>query len=104
MTKEKGTKTETVDLSWLLWVDIYEAKPNPMFTEDMRQMIRFLRYNRKIPCAACGKKTKKMWTMLCSFTAADFGKFALKRFPKTFDPLTPVCDAHPLGLPKREGE
>jgi hypothetical protein len=98
----KEKPTVTLDTSRLLWVDIREAKPNPMFTEGLRQTVRFLVYNRKVKCAACGKRKKVMWTMLCQFTAGDFeaSHFELKMFPKTFDPLTPVCDDHPLGLPK----
>lgn len=73
-----------------------------MFTEGQRQTVRFLRYNRKIECKACGKKSKLMWTMLCEFTAGDMktSSIELKMFPQTFEPLTPVCDDHPLGLPE----
>ena len=90
-----------LDLRKLLWVDIREAKPNTLFSEEQRQMVRFLVYNRKVKCAACGKKKKVMWTQLCSFTAGDLeaSQFALKVYPQIFDPLTPVCDDHPLGLP-----
>lgn len=81
----------------ILCADIREAKPNKMFSEAQRRSIRFLLYNRAIPCAACGKKRRNMWTMLCQFKAGDLnGSFTvLKDFPQSFAPLTPVC-VHPL--------
>ena len=41
-----------------LQVEICEAKPNKLFTEDQRQGIRFLRYSRSVPCAECGKRRR----------------------------------------------
>jgi hypothetical protein len=83
----------------ILCVDIREAKPNKMFSEAMTRMLRFLIYNQAIPCAACGKKKKAMWTMRCQFTAGDseHSLFVLKKYPQSFAPLTPVCDDHPIG-------
>lgn len=91
-------KPKSIDLSKLLWVDVREAKPNPLFTEDQRQMIRFLVYNRAVPCAACGKKKKGLWTMLCTFKAGDMNAtaFVMQDYPTSFAPLTPVCCDHPL--------
>lgn len=82
----------------LLWVDICEARPNKLFTEQQRQAVRFLRYNRRVPCAACGKKVRIHMTMLCQFKAGDLGgSFGeLKFYPKSFPPLTPVCGDHPV--------
>jgi len=83
----------------LLVVEILEAKPNKMFTEEQRSWVRFLRYNRWIKCAECGKKRKVMWTMLCTFVAHNFGPFTMTQSEKVHMPLTPVCGEHPLGLP-----
>lgn len=82
----------------ILWVQILEAKPNKMFTEKQRQAIRFLRYNRHVACAACGKKARLMWTMICQFKAVDFERnhFTCEDFPQSLAPLTPVCSDHPL--------
>ncbi len=80
-----------------LYVQILEAKPNKMFTEDQRQSVRFLRYSRYVPCAECGKKGRLMWTMLCTFIAHNLGSFALAQSGKRHPPLTPVCSAHPMG-------
>jgi DNA-directed RNA polymerase subunit N (RpoN/RPB10) len=87
----------------LLCVDIREAKANKMFSEEQRQLVRFLIYNRPIPCAACGRKTRSQWTHLTEFTAVDFEhSYGVARdFPKVFAPLTPVCCNHPLGLPRK---
>lgn len=98
MTIESGPTT--IDVSKLLWVEVLEAKPNKMFTEEHRQIVRFLRYSKAVPCAACGKKRKLHWTMLCQFTAMKMAKFAMSPYPKVFDPLTAVCSDHPLGLPE----
>lgn len=81
----------------ILCVSIHEAKPNKMFTEEQRQTIRFLIYNHRIPCAECGKKLKKMWTMLCQFKAHTMDSIAFKDSNKSHMPLTPVCDDHPIG-------
>ena len=81
----------------LLWVDVCEAKPNKLFTEEQRQTVRFLRYSRTVPCAECGKKRKVMWTMLCQFIATSMGQFALHESGKSHAPLTPVCGDHPIG-------
>jgi len=89
----------------LLCVEILEAKPNKLFTEEERSWIRFLRYNLPIPCADCGKKKRTMWTMLCSFesiTIVSIGRMS----KKSFAPMTPVCNEHPLGpdIPKSNAE
>jgi hypothetical protein len=84
--------------SEILWVSIREAKPNPMFTEQMRQSVRFLCYSKFLPCAACGKKVKVHWTMLCEFKVGNMeaSQFVLQWYPQTFPPLTPTCGDHPL--------
>lgn len=81
----------------ILAVEILEAKENPLFTEEMRQAVRFLRYNQAIPCVECGKKRRIMWTMLCQFKAADTSgmSFSLK-MGQSRAPLTPVCSDHPM--------
>ncbi len=78
-----------------------EAKPNKMFTEEMRRLVRFLRYSQVVECAECGKRSKSHWTMLASFKAMDMkGSFGVLRSAtgKVHMPLTPVCGIHPLAL------
>jgi len=80
----------------LLCVEILEAKPNEGFTEEQGSWIRFLRYSRAIPCADCGKKRRVMWTMLCAFKSMTADSIVTVSH-KSFSPLTPVCQDHPLG-------
>lgn len=82
----------------MLCVKNLDAKPNPMFSEELLQAVRFLRYSRAIPCVACGKKVRIHWTMLCEFKAVDFenSHFVTRDYPQVFAPLTPVCSDHPL--------
>ncbi len=80
----------------ILFVQIFEAKANKLFTEEQRKSIRFLRYNRSIACAECGKKKKTLWTMLCQFQATTFGSFSIIESTKAHLPLAPVCQDHPL--------
>jgi hypothetical protein len=80
----------------ILYVSIYEAKPNKTFKEEQRQAIRFLIYNKPLPCAECGREKKKMWTMLCQFKAPSMGMITVKESGKSHLPLTPVCDEHLL--------
>jgi len=80
----------------ILQVQIYEAKPNKMFTEAQRSFVRFLTYNQTIKCARCGKKKKRMWTMLCQFRANIFSAIPTEAAGMSFAPLTPVCIDHPL--------
>jgi len=80
-----------------LWVEILEAKPNPLFTEDQRRAVRFLRYSRTVPCAECGKKVRIHWTLLVEFQCMDPNSFVIaQRSSKRHMPLTPVCKDHPL--------
>lgn len=78
------------------YVEIFEAKPNPMFTAAQRALIRFLHYNLPVKCAECGKSRKRHWTMLCAFQALDMGMLIPKRSGKVHLPLTPVCGKHLL--------
>jgi hypothetical protein len=80
----------------ILYVSICEGKPNAMFTEQQRQSIRFLIYNKPVVCAECGKKFKKMWTMLCQFTAPTMANLVMAESGKSHLPLTPVCNDHLL--------
>ena len=82
----------------ILYVQILEAKPNKLFTEQQRGSIRFLRYNKFIPCLECKKKRKVMWTMLCEFLALDFNQDIIlsSNNGTVHPPLTPVCSDHPL--------
>ena len=82
----------------MLCVEICEAKPNKLFTEEERLWIRFLLYNKKVRCAECGKMAKVHWTMLCQFRAVTIplDSFVMREPEHSHPPLTPVCQDHPL--------
>lgn len=80
----------------ILAVEIREAKPNKLFSEDQRAAVRFLLYNQKIACAECGRKVKIMWTMLCQFRCMNMDSHVAKDGEKSHPPLRPVCGEHPL--------
>lgn len=85
-----------------LVVGLYEAKPNPMFTEEHLQLVRFLRYNVAVACAECGRKNKALWTMLCSFQALDMAVLVPLRSGKVHPPLTGVCQKHLMAMETQE--
>lgn len=97
-------KNKGLDLNQMLWVSVLEAKDNPGFPQWMTDGMRFLHFNQAVECAACKKKGKRMWTMLCPFKTANFGAgiHVLPMFKDAqgndiiFPPLTAVCDEHPL--------
>lgn len=94
---------EKEELKWenILQVQLIEAKPNKMFSEDQRASIRFLRYSRAVKCAECGRKRKLHWTSLLSFKAIDMKTPSFVARSATnivHPPLTPVCTDHPLAL------
>jgi hypothetical protein len=91
--KEKKGKSPKI-----LEVQILEAKSNPMFTEELRGVVRFLWFNQTIPCEECGKRRKVMWTMLCDFYAHSLNApgSGLLETGKKHAPLTAVCGDHPL--------
>ena len=79
-----------------LFVGLYEARPNKLFTEDERAMVRFLRYNQPVACSECGRRSKTHWTVLYSFEAHSMGFLVPKRSGKVHRPLDPVCRGHIL--------
>jgi hypothetical protein len=95
LEREDQLMAKTVDD--LLIVDLLEAKPNPLFTEEQRQMVRFLRYTRAVPCAECGRKKRILWTMLCEFWVFSMEPFIAKHGEKIHPPLTGVCQTHIMG-------
>lgn len=82
----------------------FEAKPNKMFSELTTACIRFVRYADKVPCAVCGKQSKKHWTCVMRFKAADINDhpFMLKLKPNYFATGTPVCEDHPMQPDEKE--
>ena len=78
-------------------VEIFEARPNRMFTEEQRSVVRFLRYSTAVPFAECGRKSKTHWTLLISFKAKTMAAIIPKDSGKVHMPLTPVCRSHLLG-------
>ncbi len=89
MANEQPESGEVRQLA--LYVQILEAKPNKMFSEDQRALVRFLRYNKSVPCAECGRRKRIHWTMLCSFQAYTMAAIVPKKSGKVHLPLTPVC-------------
>jgi hypothetical protein len=97
--EKRREKEYRAKLKALLWVEVCEAKPNPMFSEWQRSTVRFLRFNGCVPCAECGKKRRLHWTMLCAFRCKDMkqGVFSPVKSAKVHAPLSPVCSEHLLG-------
>ena len=81
-----------------LWVGLYEARPNKMFSEEQRSTVRFLRYSQLVACSECGRRSKTHWTVLYSFEAQSLGFLVPKRSGKVHRPLDPVCRSHILAL------
>jgi len=75
-------------------VQILEAKPNPMFSEEQRQTVRFLRYSKHVRCAECGKKQRTLWTSTFTFVTVDIGVLVPIKSGKRHPPLTPICTDH----------
>jgi hypothetical protein len=68
-----------------------EPAPNPMFTEEQRLSILFVRYKESVPCAHTGRMSKTLWTCRVRFKSArpEPGQFALA-FSKWRKAGTPV--------------
>jgi hypothetical protein len=80
----------------VITVQILEAKPNKLFTEEQRAWVRFLRYSHAVRCAECGKRRRLHWTMLFSFEAKSMGFVIPVPGKGAHLPLTPVCASHLL--------
>ena len=96
MKKRDSAEQGTTAKAEPLVVGLYGARPNRMFTEDQRQMVRFLRYNQLVACCECGRRSKTHWTVLYSFEAQSLGFLVPKRSGKVHRPLDPVCRIHIL--------
>jgi hypothetical protein len=70
----------------------FTAKEHKMFPPELTALMRFIRYKHPVKCLACGKLSRKHWTMLCPFHAIDFKKPWASRFAT----LDSVCEDHPL--------
>jgi hypothetical protein len=95
---DADSETTSPETPETITVEIWEAKPNALFTEEMRSLIRFLRFSASVPCAECGRKRKTHWTMITPFHAHTFPKhsFALVESGKVHEGAQPVCRAHLL--------
>lgn len=82
----------------IVQVQVLEARSNPLYTDEQRALVRFLRYTAPVPCAECGTRSRHHWTMRVSFTAARLtpGTMTLVESGTVHLPLAPVCRAHPL--------
>ena len=76
--------------------EIFEAKPNAMFSEEMRRLVAFLRFEKSVNCEHCARKSKHMWTMRCAFTISDLEDFVMVKSETVFIAGTPVCRKHCL--------
>jgi hypothetical protein len=103
MKKKTAKSKETIP--FFQEVHLLDPKPNKMFPQWMTDRLRFLRFYNAVACAECGKKSKRMWTMLVQFKAQTMSQFAMID-GKSQAPLTPVCTDHPLapdfGDPKKK--
>lgn len=80
----------------LLYVRLNEPKPNPMFTEWQRQSVRFLTYNKAVPCEECGRRSRHHWTLIVEFIANTMAHIVPFSSGLVHKPLAPVCRAHLL--------
>ena len=85
-----------VDTGPAMLVGVHEAKPNKLFSEEQRAIVRFLHYSKPVPCAECGKKRKAHWTMLCEFRVQGLGQFIMIPGKNRLLPMAPVCQSHCL--------
>lgn len=79
-----------------------QPKPNKMWPEEVRALIRFYvaaKGEKFAPCPTCGKKRRGRWTMLCPFKSFTLGRFAVQE-GGTHDALTLVCSEHPIAPTK----
>ena len=79
-----------------LEVQVLEPKPNKMFSEFQHQVTRFLRYNKAVPCAECGKRRRVLWTQLVEFEALTMAPLVPIRSGLLHPPLIGVCTNHLL--------
>ncbi len=76
-------------------IKYYPAKDNPMFPPEFTLMVRFVRPEKAMKCAMCGKKTKKLWTMLVPFKPQNMQQFKMDSGDE-LKALTVVCEKHPM--------
>jgi len=76
-------------------IKYYEAKDNQLFPPEITMLIRFLRPEKAIKCAVCGKKRKLLWTMLVPFKGQIMLQFSMEPSDE-LAALTPICDDHPI--------
>ncbi|HEA66883.1 MAG TPA: hypothetical protein ENI07_08705 [Desulfobacterales bacterium] len=76
-------------------IKYFEAKDNPMFPPEVTLLIRFARPEKPLKCAMCGKKRKKLWTMLVPFRGQTMDEFTMTPSDE-FKALTLICDDHPM--------
>lgn len=76
-------------------IEYYEAKENQMFSSEVTMLIRFVRPEKAMKCAVCGKKSKHLWTMLVPFKGQTMHQFSMTASDE-LEALTPICDDHPM--------
>ena len=73
----------------------YEVKENPMFPPEVSMLTRFMRPERALKCTICGKKRKRLWTMLVPFKGHTMHQFTTTPSDE-LEALSPVCEDHPI--------
>lgn len=66
-----------------------------MFPPEITMLIRFVRPEKAIKCAMCGKMRKRLWTMLVSFRGQEM-ELHLMTPSNKFEALTPIFEDHPM--------
>lgn len=75
----------------------FPAKLNDMFSPELTALVRFVRSDKPMACAHCGRKIRigdAAWTCLVPFRVMDWGTFALKPANDVTPALAPICGKH----------
>ncbi|HTA46368.1 MAG TPA: hypothetical protein VK789_28190 [Bryobacteraceae bacterium] len=75
---------------------IAEAAPNKMFSEEQRERVRFLRFEKAVPCCECGKRRKTHWTSRAPFRALTMATIVPIDSGRIHIGIAPVCRDHLL--------
>lgn len=76
-------------------ITYYEAKDSPVFPPVLIMLVRFVRPQEAIKCVVCGKRRKRLWTMLVPFRGQTIHQYMMTSSDK-LEALTPICEDHPM--------
>jgi len=91
---------ESRDVVMQIDVAFGDPAPNRMFSPWQHYITKFLTFSKSVPCAHCGRKGMRHWTLLKFFRVMEEGAFTLKPSEQEYPPLTPVCTKHILSESK----